>query len=1640
MSNSINVFSMSTESGEADMKAIHATKIQCLPYKWDTETEGYLKWTESLKEAINMMPFGSVRETASAVIRNDRGHEPKFKTKKELQKEYKLTSDEQIDAVHAEHVKAVAKEIQNIPAAKLTVHSELIRLLDKPTLLKLKSDKEFHDNMLSAKADPFITWKIMTKKLFVEREGTGTTQKILTVNKLKLKLLQISQGNKEDIMDFHDARRRIADSLAALGTNTIPDVYPDDEAETISFLFGLDRQRYGRWIRDIENGMATMPTTIDEVITMAKLRKELGGDTTDTNDTQPESIFVTNNASQDLIFGMHRKPKFEYYDQRIPLNKWKEASKAERDEVSNNHREILKAADNIRAQRKEATDAYHASKSDKTQKENKHTTCVTFQTDDSGHDFAAIVYADDTDIHRDINYDMTATLKLALNVSTQDDVTIIDLATDNESVLSSDNASMPSLLDMDSDSDSIPDLEDDDTIIDLATDTRMKEAKAVIRRGVRQHKANTISRLYNWRSNITPDRYAHTKKKTRSSRNQQTQSHTTLLTYRANRSPLSPFHPNNIILDNASALHICTHLPISSNIRQGPAGKLSGINEGQTPLTYHQVCTMIDPHFGTAVLIPNAAANILSQALLEENGVTVAYNQKESLYTVRTHTQTYMFGRYHMGTNGGISRHYVMDATTKLPPGKRPATTLLTDTQITTVRHNKTKYNKHDIKRADKALELIKALAYPPLQRMKEIVRTMTNCPITTEDVDRAFDIYNTSLSAHRGRATQHKPRPSIPASPPLPSQQTAQADLFYVCRLTFLLVILSPQQYSFAIPLKDKATSTVHAAISFIIDQATSKGITITWLTSDGEPALQTQAVTHELATHAIQQDTVGSGSHAHKAERRIRYVKEKTRSILYSLPYKLNITLLRWAVQAGNRLTNFPLSSTTTGTQSPRELFLGRQTDYIRDIGAPFGTYVLSHMPSTSNSMASRTEACIFLLPKETTTMGTYYLYKLSTNKIITRQHFSPVPMPDTVVQHLNALAHSDHIDYSDVVDQYDTLVDDDNAAQNEHHDINATQNEQHYVHDTQNASCKDNAEYHRITTKEAEQTENEAEEEDEEAEANMQYDTTRRSNRIKIHQQELVNYWTDDMLANIPEHEQHTLLTIKQAVNQMGNKAEIAVREELRQLMDKGTFQPINIKYLTQDQRQHVIGAKMFIKEKTHPDGTFDKVKARLVARGDLQDRSIYTEDLSAYTVERCSIMIIITIAVKENRHVASLDIGGAYLNAQMPDHNPDIIMRIDPQLATIVCDLDESYNKLLGTKGEIYVKLKRALYGCIESAKLWQQHLIQTLKDMQFAQNRYDPCVLNKYLPDGKQITIAFHVDDLLITSCNQQAINDLCNELKNKYAQVKTHEGKIISYLGMNIDMSTSGTASITADGLIQQIIKDSNVPQLEKPTKSPATSELFEVDDDSPLLPKDRSDYFHTFAARLAYAARMIRHECIATAAFLVTRVSKSTEQDLYKLHTVIRYLHQSHNKGIRGFNITWTSGNKLGVQAYIDASFANNPDRKSQTGSWIGIGGNGPIDIRSNKQSTVTKSTAEAELTALSDISNQAIHANNILKEQGHTDMPPIKLFQDNKSTIILCEKGKSTSIRTKHIDVKYFWLSEKIDNKEMNTYTYQP
>ena len=88
---------------------------------------------------------------------------------------------------------------------------------------------------------------------------------------------------------------------------------------------------------------------------------------------------------------------------------------------------------------------------------------------------------------------------------------------------------------------------------------------------------------------------------------------------------------------------------------------------------------------------------------------------------------------------------------------------------------------------------------------------------------------------------------------------------------------------------------------------------------------------------------------------------------------------------------------------------------------------------------------------------------------------------------------------------------------------------------------------------------------------------------------------------------------------------------------------------------------------------------------------------------------------------------------------------------------------------------------------------------------------------------------------------------------------------------------------------------------------------------------------------------------------------------------------------------------------------------------------GTGSIESISSKQKLVSKSSTEAELIGLSDRFSSAIWVNNFLSAQGYT-MGPAIVHQDNMSTISLAEKGRSTSNKTRHINLRYFFIQDRI------------
>ena len=125
--------------------------------------------------------------------------------------------------------------------------------------------------------------------------------------------------------------------------------------------------------------------------------------------------------------------------------------------------------------------------------------------------------------------------------------------------------------------------------------------------------------------------------------------------------------------------------------------------------------------------------------------------------------------------------------------------------------------------------------------------------------------------------------------------------------------------------------------------------------------------------------------------------------------------------------------------------------------------------------------------------------------------------------------------------------------------------------------------------------------------------------------------------------------------------------------------------------------------------------------------------------------------------------------------------------------------------------------------------------------------------------------------------------------------------------------------------------------------------------------------------------------------------------------------------------------GSNMEVKTYIDAAYGvHTSSGKSHTGCAVVLGEGGPVYNKSTKQKIVTKSSTEAELVALSDSVSQSIHMRNFLIAQGYA-MGPVSVYQDNMSCMAIVKKGGPCSERSRHINIRYFWLCSKVDTGEI-------
>ena len=236
---------------------------------------------------------------------------------------------------------------------------------------------------------------------------------------------------------------------------------------------------------------------------------------------------------------------------------------------------------------------------------------------------------------------------------------------------------------------------------------------------------------------------------------------------------------------------------------------------------------------------------------------------------------------------------------------------------------------------------------------------------------------------------------------------QTMYADIFFACGNAFLFTLIQPLGHTITTFIEKTDIKNLRSTIRQHLGIYGQKQIRITSLHSDNEKGITAMAL--DFSGLGISLLQVGAGMHVPQIERRIRYIKELSRSIVNGLPYTCPRKIFQYLVIFVTSRANMFPSATAPHGDSPFRLMEGR-TPTDKDTNMEFGALYQVSSRTMDNSMDSRTIAAIGIAQVPNGTETCRFMTLLKPYAVITANHFVHVPMNQDVIDLLNEMASQD------------------------------------------------------------------------------------------------------------------------------------------------------------------------------------------------------------------------------------------------------------------------------------------------------------------------------------------------------------------------------------------------------------------------------------------------------------------------------------------------------------------------------------------------------------------------------------------------------------------------------------------------------
>ena len=437
-----------------------------------------------------------------------------------------------------------------------------------------------------------------------------------------------------------------------------------------------------------------------------------------------------------------------------------------------------------------------------------------------------------------------------------------------------------------------------------------------------------------------------------------------------------------------------------------------------------------------------------------------------------------------------------------------------------------------------------------------------------------------------------------------------------------------------------------------------------------------------------------------------------------------------------------------------------------------------------------------------------------------------------------------------------------------------------------------------------------------------------------------------------------------------------------------------------------RTKVLPHLLVYKVKRDKNGEIDKYKVRCVARGDLQKSGVDFVETFAPVVSFSTIRILVAIAASRGYKLMQMDVRSAYLNGKLNE--------------TIYMEIPDAFYPDAKSQGKVF-RLKRSLYGLRQAGRVWNEDIHGT-----FTSHGLKSCNVERslyvYDRDGNYLATGLFVDDALYLG--QDHMLRWFRDVVMKDYDIDDR-GEADYFLGVTVEQEQDTIILHQRQYAKDVLARCNHVDDRKCKTPLPNDQKILKPNE------KDNNDgldvQYASEVGALMYLMLGSRPDLSFAIGQTCRYVKNPSDEHRAALEHIKRYVNTTQSIGL-----AYKRDNNLQLCAYVDADWAGDTsDSKSTTGYLISMDET-PIYWRSLKQKTISKSSCEAELTAMDTCLNDVLWMREIMRFVG-VDQPTTNVFVDNESSLDLATSGKITP-RSKYFRVRTHALKESIDRGEIS------